>query len=65
MHLLCITQYRKIGVVRGEDELGLRFHPTKQLNHIVVDGLVVQIVFGLVDDDGVVLPLAEDIEQQG
>ncbi len=49
----------------GEDELGVRFHLTQQLDHIVVDGLVVQIIFRLVDDDHVVLALAEDIQQQG
>ncbi|VDL24083.1 hypothetical protein BANRA_01971 [Escherichia coli] len=48
----------------SEDELGVRFHLAQQFDHIVVDGLVVQIVFRLVDDDHVVLALAEYVQQQ-
>ncbi len=50
--------------MRGEDELRVRFDLPDQLDHVFVNGLIVQVVFRLVDDNDIVLPLTQDKENK-
>src|ERR1035438_2690085 len=64
-HLLRIAENREIGVVGCKDELDALLKSPYQLNDVLKDRLVVQVVFRLVYDDNVVIPLAQNKENQG
>ena len=62
--LFRVAQYRKIGVVSRKDELDALLERPYQLDDILKNGLVVQVVFGLVNDDYIVVALAQNEEDQ-
>jgi len=52
--LFRITENRKVGIVGGEYELSLWFEAANEFYHILVNRLVVQIVFRLIDEKQIV-----------
>jgi len=60
----CITQNRDIGIMRGEKELNIWFHLPDQLNYIFIDGLVIQIILWLIDDNNIIFFLADNKQNQ-
>lgn len=63
-YLFRIAQYREIGVVCRKDELDTPLKRPYQLDDIFKDGLVVQVIFRLVNDDYIVVALAQNEEDQ-
>ena len=58
--MLRIPKYWEVGVMCGEDKLRFGLEPADEFDHIFVNGLIVQVVFRLIDDDEVVFLLAQD-----
>src|SRR6266567_8636465 len=63
-HLLGIAQDREVGVLRRENKLDVSFQHPDELDHVLEDGLVVQIVFRLIDEDHVIVPLTQNEQNE-
>ncbi len=63
-HLFSVSEYREIGVVCCKNKLDALLKRPYQLDDILKNGLVVQIVFRLVNDDYIIVALAQDEEDQ-
>ncbi len=63
-NLLGITEYREVGVMGSEYELRLGLNIADELDHILVNSLVIQVIFRLVDDKNIVFLLAQDEQDQ-
>ena len=60
-----ITENGEVSVVRGENELSVALQFPDALDHFLVDGLAVQIVFRLIDQNKIMLFLAQEEQHHG
>ncbi|WP_158499471.1 hypothetical protein [Marinobacter sp. CP1] len=58
-HSLGITEYRKIGVVCGKDELLPWFYCAQQLYDFLIDSLAIEVILWLIYKEKVIVVLAE------
>lgn len=58
--ILCVTQYRDVGIVSGKDKLGAGFYRPDDFYHVVINRLIVQVIFGLIDDHHIIILLVQD-----
>lgn len=57
-YLFRVAQYREVGVVCREDKLDSLLKRSHQFNNVLKDGLGVQVIFRLVDNDYIIITLA-------
>ena len=50
-HELCITVYNDVGIMSDYDHLAIVLRFTEALNQQLVDESIVQVIFGLIEDD--------------
>ena len=63
-NLLCIPKHRNVRIVRCENELGLGLQLPHQLYHVFIDRLIIEIVFWLIDNHHIAIPLTENKQDQ-
>ena len=51
---LCVSKYRDVGVVRCDNDLPLLTYVSEDSDDVLVDVLIVQVVFRLIDDEWLV-----------